>query len=243
MHHIVGRQSFGGKQMASRIIQGRALKEARRRKVLARKRRQDRGTAKTEMVDQGRRWSKGALHSCLVLKGLFEHGSGMVVLTRKVGIAEVAAAIFLVDVYCRGVKDASLQRVGRHELDDVLDGIGSFMPWEEVDPSYGRKLLREAVAYAGWLGFRPHPDFAAAEALFGDVVADDCDAAFQFGREGKPCYVSSASESPHKIRKALRRLSDRLGPDGFTYVVPASDLDELCDQQWPNEPIEGEIPF
>jgi hypothetical protein len=229
--------------MVSSIAQRRALKEARRRKVLARKRRQDRGTARAEMVDLGRRWSRGALHSCLVQEAIFDHGLGIVALTREVGIGDVATAIFLVDVYCRGVKDASLQCVGRHQLNYLLGRIGSVAPWRETDPSYARKLLREAVAYADSFGFKPHPDFAGAEALFGDVVADDCDAAFRFGREGKPCYISSASESPHKIRKTLRQLSDRLGPDGFTYIVPAGDLDELWDERWSDERVEEELPF
>jgi hypothetical protein len=53
---------------------------------------------------------------------------------------------------------------------------------ERVDPSYARKLLRDAAAWAAAThGIAPHRDFAVAERLFGGVSADACDVPFRFG--------------------------------------------------------------
>ena len=95
--------------MPSTIAQRRALKEARRRKILAKQRGQEGSKARADSVDRVRQWARGPIHSCLIQGGLFECGLGMVVLARKVGIGELATAAFLVDVFCRGIKDVLMQ--------------------------------------------------------------------------------------------------------------------------------------
>jgi hypothetical protein len=171
----------------------------------------------------------------------------MVVLARKTGIGEVAMAGFLVDVYCRGVKDVLLRCIDLQEFECVLGEMDATAPWEPSDPSYARKLLREAAKYANSLGFRPHRDFIAVEALFGEISADACDTLFRFGHDGKPCYIASPSESHAKIRKTLERLRSRLGDGGFTYIVPVDEIDLFDDDLWEeislDEMSPNEIPF
>ncbi len=233
--------------MSSTIAQRWALKEARRRKVLAKQRRQEGSKAREEAVDRVRQWARGPIHSCLIQGGLFDCGLGMVVLARKIGIGELATAVFLVDVFCLGIKDALIHCIGREEFADFIDSVGLAAPLAPVDPSYARKLLREASGYAQSLGFRPHRDFTEAETLFGDVDTDDCDTVFRFGREGKPCYIPGPNQSQGEIRKTVQQLRNRLGDGGFTYIVPADELefadDDLWDQILADEELPEEIPF
>src|SRR5207302_274678 len=88
-------------------------------------------------------------------------------------------------------------------------------------PSYARKLLREAAAYAASLGLRPHRGFAAVVQLFGDARAEDCTEEFEFGCDGKPRYVVGPSESIVQVARRVGTLTERLGPDGFDFVIPA----------------------
>jgi hypothetical protein len=227
--------------VTSKVAQKRAAKALRRKRRAAMKARQAGNTASAERL---RRWARGPIHACLMQAGLFERGLGMVVLARRSGTGEVAFAGFLVDVVCRGVKDVVVQRIGQHEFGHFVGTMGVAAPWEPVEPCYARKLLREAAHYAASLGFRPHRDFVAAEALFGEISADACDTVFRFGHDGKPCYIASPSESPAKIRKTLQRLRRQLGEGGFTYIVPADEIDlfdddpwedSLLDEMWPSE--------
>ena len=78
---------------------------------------------------------------------------------------------------------------------------GSLKPWPKrrlnpIEPGYARKLLRDLAGWAQTIGFAPARDFAAVELLFGNVRAETCDTAFQFGREGKPLYIADLSEAP-----------------------------------------------
>jgi hypothetical protein len=230
--------------MTSRVAQRRAAKAVRRKRRAAIK---DQQAGNTASAGRSRRWARGPIHSCLIQGGLFERGLGMVILACKIGTGEVAMAGFLVDVYCRGVKDVVLQRMGLQEFEFFLAEIGIAAPWEPVDPSYARKLLRESAKYAESLGFRQHRDFIAVEALFGEISADACDTLFRFGHDGKPCYIPSPNESQAKMRKTLERLRSRLGDGGFTYVVPADEIDLFDDDLWEeislDEMLPNEIPF
>ena len=208
--------------MTPRIAQRRAAKTIRRKRRTAMKE-QPMGHA-AALAERSRRWARGPIHSCVIVEGLFEHGLGVVVLARKTGIGEVAMAAFMLDVYCRGVRDVVLKSVSVPEFEYLL-GKMMAAPWQPVDPSYARKLLREAVRYAEPFGFTPPRGFAAIEALFGDVNADACDTVFRFGHDGKPCYIASPNESPVRIRNTLQRLRNRLGDGGFTYIVPVDEID------------------
>jgi hypothetical protein len=232
--------------MTSRIAQRRAAK-AVRRKQRAKMKRQHAGDPVAASAQRAHRWVSAPLHSCLIQGGLFKLGFGTVVLARKAGVGEVAMAAFLVDIYCRGVKDVVFRCIDLRDFRHFLGEGEIAAPWEPVDPSYARKLLREAAKYGDSLGFRPHRDFTAVEALFGEISADACDTVFRFGQDGKPCYIPSPNESQAKIRKTLERLRSRLGDGGFTYLVPVDEIDLFDDDPWEeisfDEMSPNEIPF
>jgi hypothetical protein len=222
----------------SKVAQRRAAKAVHRKRRAAMKK-QPMGHA-AALAERCRRWAQGPIHSCVVVEGLFEHGLGVVVLAREAGIGEVAMAAFLLDVYCRGVRDVVLECLSVPEFDFLLSKMMA-APWQPVDPSYARKLLREAAKYAEPLGFTPPRGFAAVEALFGDVNADACDTVFRFGYNGKPCYMASANESPAKIRNTLQRLRNRLGDAGFSYIVAADEIDVGDDDDFWEEIVSDEL--
>ena len=92
------------------------------------------------------------------------------------------------------------------------------------------------LAYAASLGLRPHRGFAAIEQLFGDVRAEDCRETFAFGHDGKPLYVVGPTESTEQVVRRLGRLADRLGPEGFDFVIPTDDLGD--DGDWEVDTVE-----
>jgi hypothetical protein len=112
------------------------------------------------------------------------------------------------------------------EMEELLEGAGATAPLAPVDPSYARKLLRDATAYARSLGLPPHPDYASVELMFGDVAADACDVEFQFGCEGRPLYVPGPTESPTQIRRRIDRLRRHLGDDGFDFGIAEAAFDQ-----------------
>jgi len=213
--------------MGSRNPQRRHAKAIHRKKVLAERRRVGMAETKGTLAEDARRARAAPLHSCLLQNSLFECGNGMVVLTRKISAHRLALAAFLVDAYCLGVKDAFFREIDEAEIETLLEPFETAGRFEAVDPSYARKLLHEAVAYARSLGLEPHADYAAVEPLFGDVAADAGEAQFQFGYQGKPLYIPGPSESPTQIRRRMDLLRRRLGADGFEFREFEDALDAL----------------
>ena len=207
--------------------QRRQAKAIRRKKLLAERRRLEAAGGGGSIAEKVRRAGAAPLYSCLLQNEMFESGVGMVILARKTGAHRVALGGFLVDVYCLGVKDALFREIDEAEIETIVDSLGITAPFEAVDPSYARKLLREAVAYARSLGLEPHADYAAIEPLFGDVAADACEVQFEFGYQGKPLYVPGPSESPTQIRRLVDHLRRQLGADGFEFREIKDALDAL----------------
>jgi Domain of unknown function (DUF1841) len=231
--------------VSSRNAQRRHAKAIQRKKILGQRHRIEAKGAGGGLAREVRWAAAAPLHACLMQNSVFQSGMGMVFLSRKTGVRDVALGGFLVDAYCLGVKDAMYRELDEGEMEELLEEVGATGPLIPVDPSYARKLLREAAAYARSLGLPPHADFAAVEPLFGEVAADACGVEFQFGHEGRPLYVPGPGESATQIRRRIDRLRRRLGDDGFDFGLPedASDEpDELDDDEVDYDPDVGPDP-
>jgi hypothetical protein len=234
-----------GSPVSSINAQRKHAKATKRKKILEQRHRLEAKDAGGGLARKVRRAAAAPLHACLVQHSVFQSGVGMVFLSRKIGARDVALGGFLVDAYCLGVKDAMFCELDEGEMKQLLDEAGATAPLTPVDPSYARKLLRDAAAYAQSLGLPPHPDHATVELLFGDVVADACDVEFQFGHEGRPLYVPGPTESPAQIRRRIDRLRRRLGDDGFDFGLPEDAIDmpdELTDDEMDYDPDVGPDP-
>lgn len=152
-----------------------------------------------------------------------ENGLAQVIVSRKRKNNQILAAVFLVDLYCLGAKNAFIRVCSELEFKELLDHIRRDRPLERTDPSCARKLVEGAVDFARNLGFAPHKDYAKSAHIFGDIDADLCSRTFVFGLDGKPFYVSGPNDSPGFIRRVMRTLEKNCGPDAFHYLTTPED--------------------
>jgi hypothetical protein len=209
--------------MSSSIARRREAKAKRRKQALAERRRRTHAESGGSLAGRVQRLALAPIERCLLQKGLFETGMGMMVLARGMPSTGLTMATFLLDAYCLGVKDASLREIETSELEEYVAAMEIAAPLEDVEPAYARKLLREAVAYGRSLGFEPPRDYKAAELLFGDVSTDTCETRFEFGCDGKPFYVPGPNETPAQVRQRLERLRRSVGEHGFDFAM---DVDQ-----------------
>ncbi len=164
---------------------------------------------------------KAPVHECLVPANLFEQGLGNLVFSRSLPDGRIALAVFLLDVFCLGVKNAFFGIVGRSEY---VKRRNNWLPSENLrpmDPACLRKLVEGGVAYAHDLGFEPHEDYAVARQIFGDAPSSECPTSFEYGHDGKPFYISGPHETATQVRTILDQLQRRLGPGRFDVLVLA----------------------
>ena len=211
--------------MASNIAHRRAAKTAHRKRVLASRR----AAEPVSLADKVRRAAAWPLYRCLLHDDIVEGGIGTVFLARRSPDGEIVLAAFLVDLFSLGIKDVVFQHIEESEFESVIASAGEAAPLYPVDPCYARKLLREAAAYAASLGLRPYRGFAAVELLFGEVRAWDCTEEFQFGCDGKPRYVVGPGESIRQVARRVGTLVERLGAEGFDFVIPVLEDEGVTD--------------
>jgi hypothetical protein len=171
-----------------------------------------------------------------------DRGLGWVVLSRAVPNGTVAVASFLVDYWCLGVKNAHAEILSRVSYDNkYVHKLHRDMALHDAPPAEARKFIEQAIAYAHDLGFGPHPDYERARILLGDIDATQSDATFEFGKNGKPYYVSGPHDTTERSRQILAILNHSRGPGGFEYIVgfePSGALPLPEDEEGA-----GELPF
>jgi hypothetical protein len=155
---------------------------------------------------------------------LFESGFGQVVVARFKASGEVEAGVFLVDIYCLGVKNAFFSRLWPTDYEGrLLGSMDRAGGKTAIAPACARQLVEGAVAYARNLGIEPHRDYKQGARVFGGINPGDCPTEFVYGKDGKPLFISSPHDSPEFIERVLGMLTRRLGEGGFHSLVGLDD--------------------
>jgi hypothetical protein len=159
---------------------------------------------------------------------LWTEGLGWVCLSRQLPNSLVAYAVFLVDRYCLGVKNAIAGVRGRFTYDsEIVSKMRSDFTSKELHPAAVRKLVESAVQYARSLGLQPHPDYHKAKLIFGDIDAGQCTEEFEFGKDGKPFFVAGPRDNPERCRQILKALDQSCGQGGFDFLIPLTDPSKI----------------
>ena len=146
---------------------------------------------------------------------------GNLLFSRLLPDGRIAMAVFLVDMYCLGVKNAFIAIVPKVEYAMRRNNLSSKENLQPMEPACFRKLVEGSVAYAQDLGFSPHRDFALASQIFGDVHVADCPARFEYGHNGKLFYVSGPNETEAQVQAILAQLRRRVGEGNYDSLVLA----------------------
>lgn len=160
------------------------------------------------------------IYECWEPGSLEESGIGSVVVSRKSPSGDIAMAVFLVDAYCLGVKDAFVKLVNETEYQEMIEGMRLRGGLNSIHPTCARKLVESAIEWAGDLGFKPHKDYRAARRIFGDIDPAACPRSFEFGKEGNPLFVPGPHDSPTFVRKVHKTLEKRVGQDQYHFIQP-----------------------
>ena len=204
-----------------------AKKAAKQKTQRAKKRRSEATASARYSPAEITRAAALPIHECLLLEKLFELGIGHVLVSRRLA-NRIAVVSFLVDVYCLGVKDVLFTIVPAERYNSVVERSGGGFRMVRIDPACARKLVEGAVAYAQSLGLRAHEDYHASKLIFGDIDVTACTTEFEFGKDGKPLFVSGPYDTPARCRMILAALEEHCGPKGFHFVLGQGgfDLDE-----------------
>jgi hypothetical protein len=202
-------------------IEKRRAKEREKHKELAVRRPQS-------MSERLATTASAPILHCYAMAEIWQEGIGQIFLSRQLNDGQVAVASFLVDIYCLGVKDAMSHIAPLpHYKENFFDKLARRSDLIKFKPECARKLVEGAVQYAHNLGLTPHPDYHKAKNIFGNISAADCTTDFEYGKDGKPLFISGPYDDPARCKYIINTLRTTCGDDGFHYVLPVGDLESL----------------
>ncbi|MGK7899017.1 MAG: DNA-binding response regulator [Xenococcus sp. (in: cyanobacteria)] len=143
-------------------------------------------------------------------------GLAQIFVTRVEGNQYLVAS-YLVDYWCLGVKNVlGPRKLNRTKYEAMVKKTYSKFQQEyrEITLEQAQAIIFGAVSYAQKLGLKPHRDFSKAEEHLGQPSENLLP--IEFGRKGKPFYVSGPYDNSHKI---LAKLRETVGEGNFDYLM------------------------
>ena len=219
-----------------------AIDPKKRQKKLAKRKAQRKEKNKKLMVQQQRQVAyesnpvafaaRYPIHQCLSNVAVFAGGMGTVIVSRLAPNGDIVMGMFLLDTFCLGVKTAFARVLTPFEYDQMVSEVRANELLQTVEPSYARKLVEGAAAYAASLGFKPNADYQATKEIFGDIDASDCTDEFSFGKMGKPFFIAGPTDSPLKRRQIITSLEKNVGVGNFDVMLPT-------DEDWSDDDLDA----
>jgi hypothetical protein len=165
------------------------------------------------------------LHEVLLSQSWKEPGSLVTILVarRHPDTGKMAAASFLVDLACLGLKRVHVKRF-QDETEygaEMRATVLQTQPMQSADLDLVAKIIYTGVAYAGALGFKPDFVFAQAEPLLGGADGSRCATPVPTGGpDGKPFFVNGPYDDVDRVMAQLRRA---VGEGNFNHLIGAGE--------------------
>lgn len=215
-----------------------ARDERKRQKRLLKKRRRDKvrrlvhaqavpfSARKTR--DKIRQARSLPLHECLINPSWRQMGLARVLLSRRQPDGNLLFGVYMVDVLCLGLKSTfcnadfpPAQYNARLREPMYRDGRPV-----ECALALAHRVIYGGIDYAAQFGFRPDSDFDLSRYVLEDKASvEPCDEV-EFGRDGKPVYISGPHDDP---RRVIAQLRSAVGEGNFDFIaggpaMPGQDM-------------------
>jgi hypothetical protein len=208
-----------------------AQDEKRRQKALLKKRRRDKerkkrsnvftilgldsSSYKVGLIERAKQFP---IHECLVNEGWQDQGLAHILLSRKQRNNGLIIGVFLVDIYCLGLKNAFCNaNISSEEYDKLKFGMSQESPLITCDPMLANRIIYGAIEYARKLGFEPQKDFALSRFVLDEPSDADLSFNVEFGKNGKPLYIAGPNDN---VDHVMKQLIKNAGEGKFHYLLP-----------------------
>ena len=167
---------------------------------------------------------------CLIGSTWREHGLANIVVARQQPNGLVTFGVYLVDLYCLGLKNAFCN--GNMPMADYGEDFrANFTERNEdvvaCDASLVYQIIYGAIDYAAKFEFKPHKDFALAQWVLDPRETVEFDLDIEFGKDGKPLYVSGPDDPVNRILNQLDRV---VGKGNYNYMIGGPESDFMDDE-------------
>lgn len=195
----------------------------KRRKQKNKKQRAAQGVAANTEKAIIRRARQCPIHECLISGEWQENGMAAIAVARRQNETMMVFGIYVVDMYCLGVKNTFCRaNVSFSKYrDDFRARFVEENGARACPAELAHQIIYGAVEYAASLDLRPHKDFQLSRHVLEKRETIPPNDELEFGKDGKPLYVSGPNDPAGRI---MKHLEMKLGKDGFRYICELNSL-------------------
>lgn len=200
-----------------------AINQIMRQKKIARQNKREQKSGFTKLLSHANDMAiavRSPVYQCFVAdEEMRKNGMGNVCVSRKLPDGRIAVGVFLLDIYCLGVKNAfhTILDVGKY--DEMVNSMGEKFTIKPIHITCARKLIEGGVDYARKFGFQPHPDYRIPKMLLNEADSSLCQTNYIYGYDGKPFYISGPNDDENKTKKIMNQLQRKCGDGNFHFMV------------------------
>jgi hypothetical protein len=165
------------------------------------------------------------LHECLVNTGWEDSHMANVLISRKHSNGYITACLYLVDLFCQGVKDTTwFFNIPYFEYKDIIDDIRDQMDIDHIKYELAHNIIFAAIEFAEEYGFYPHKDFSSVTSFMLEEDTDEIELIdIECGLNGKPAYIRTPNHSEREASMIISKLEKNPGAGNYIFMVETDD--------------------
>ncbi|MFW6369829.1 MAG: hypothetical protein ACOC10_01335 [Bacteroidota bacterium] len=175
-------------------------------------------TPKQAIIKRGRNLE---FNECWINRNWVHNKMANIVISRKHSNGNITLAVFLVDLFLKGVKDVAYRfNMPFPDYEDFLSRYFEKEVFVEANYALAHNIIYGAVEFAEDAGYKPHPDFSVARYLLEEDNEQIALVNVAFGYKGKHCLLVNYDEN---YLKDKAHLEGQLNPGDY-YVFNPNDF-------------------
>lgn len=169
------------------------------------------------------------ISNCLISEDWENAGIAQIIIMRRHINNNVTAGIYLIDLYCVGVKDTFfLFNIDERELMSSLSGMEDLSQFKEFDYVIAHNMIYGSIEFASEFGIEPHKDFKLTAMILEEDSDDIPLIDIEFGKKGVPVLICD-SDHP-KLNYYLNQLNRFAGEGNYIYLEDNDEDLDFIDQ-------------
>lgn len=165
------------------------------------------------------------VYECLVNNDWQEMGIANIIVARRHTTGNVTFGIYLVDLYCLGLKDTFYQfNVDEREYEELPHRHGK---WEKCEYSLAHNIIYGAIAFAEDYGFEPAKEFKVSQYILEEDNENVELIELEFGKDGIPFYMHGPNDNKTTTAHIKATLNRTAGQGNFVFLQSIDSDDDL----------------
>ncbi|MBC8147399.1 MAG: hypothetical protein H8E98_05385 [Bacteroidetes bacterium] len=164
-------------------------------------------------------------NECYINNNWEETGMATIAISKNMPSGKIIIGTYMVDVFCLGLKDTFYKfNMDSFEYNEFIEKLNNHPDGLKMcDVSLAHNIIYGAIDYADEIGFAPHKDFTVSEYLLDPELITDGIDEIEFGKDGKPFYVSGPNDNVQRIKRILEK---NVGIGNYDYLAESEQFDD-----------------